>query len=457
MGSLEIIYNIKYMSFSSSDGEATQLLDNSNVQIMSAPVSERRSTAAPPRQQRRVAEEEDEEDLQYGAQSVISLFVPVTVCMAVVVATVRSVDFYTDQSGGQYLLYTPFHTKKASTGRVVWETLLNSIIMISVILVMTVLLVVLYKYRCYKVIHGWLIMSSLMLLFLFGILYLGEVLKAYNVPMDYISTGFGIWNFGAVGMACIHWKGPLLLQQLYLIVISALMALVFIKYLPEWTAWLILAFVSIYDLFAVLCPSGPLRVLVNLAQDRDEPLFPALIYSSGMMFSMVGMAKTTQTAAPAAAATAAASVPATATTSVAETSSSDSNAGFDAQWHRRANSVEDEVVQTTAETRETARAEVGSVASSSEESKGVKLGLGDFIFYSVLVGKASATGDWNTTMACFIAILIGLCLTLILLAIYQKALPALPTSITFGLIFYFSTLYVIKPFMDEVMTAQVFL
>lgn len=73
---------------------------------------------------------------------------------------------------------------------------------------------------------------------------------------------------------------------------------------------------------------------------------------------------------------------------------------------------------------------------------------GDFIFYSVLVSKASLY-SFTTFAACVIGILTGLLLTLLLLAIKGKALPALPISIFFGVAFYLPTRYILEPWIHE--------
>lgn len=137
--------------------------------------------------------DEEEEGLKYGAQHVIKLFAPVSLCMLVVVATINSVNFYNvkdvylwvfegfnwakrNESLEFCRLYTPFHEESPDTGTKIWNALANSLILMVVIVLMTILLIVLYKKRCYKVIHGWLILSSFMLLFFFSYLYLEWVI-----------------------------------------------------------------------------------------------------------------------------------------------------------------------------------------------------------------------------------------------------------------------------------------
>jgi len=78
----------------------------------------------------------------------------------------------------------------------------------------------------------------------------------------------------------------------------------------------------------------------------------------------------------------------------------------------------------------------------------IKLGLGDFIFYSVLVAKASENG-FAAFASCYLSILAGLGGTLVLLSVYHQALPALPISIFVAVIMFVVTIYCMEPWIQD--------
>lgn len=93
--------------------------------------------------------------------------------------------------------------------------------------------------------------------------------------------------------------------------------------------------------------------------------------------------------------------------------------------------------------------------SVCDEPSSIRLGLGDFIFYSVMVAKA-AMYSFTTFAACMLVILSGLGGTLVLLSVYHSALPALPISIFLGVIFYLLTKVLIEPYIEVIMTSPTY-
>lgn len=269
--------------------------------------------------------------------------------------------------------------------------------------------------------------------------------------------------------------------------------------LPEWTTWSLLVALALYDLVAVLAPGGPLKLLVELASSRDEEL-PALVYEArptvsrgqenrgalGLLVAGVSDSGSIELQAtphnnvnrnetenlpisdhPAADiqnlqnegvqrnGDEGERSPLVGYMRERDSSSSESSGYSTGVLHpetgRRFGSreteiyIDDEVSPLVEMPRLQNQLERARAAATEVTSRGIRLGLGDFVFYSVLVGRA-AMYDLMTVYACYLAIISGLGCTLILLSVCHRALPALPISIALGVMFYFLTRLVMEPF-----------
>ena len=373
--------------------------------------------------------------LKHGASSVVAISSPVCSCMTLVVCAFGILEDSKEQSESEILPYTPFYEKDASTATLVWQTVANAFILTCVIIFATVLLVLLYKYKCKIFVQLYMILITIVLTSFVGLLFAYKFVSMYNLIVDWISIVLIFLNIAVTSVVLVHFKGPLLGQQIILIIMSALIALEFEKRLPNWTAWVILAVVSIYDLVAVLAPFGPLRILLNMASERNEELFPGLIYTTGMIWVNQVL-------------------PSELIESNDASSKKDSK---DTSNKQAVNYLKSSRVILPSSRQPVSSDKLSQNSSNLEVNNGIKLGLGDFIFYSLLIAKATSSQDFVVIISCYVAIIVGLILTLFLLSVFKKALPALPFSISLGLFFYFTFFYAVRPFVDMIAAEQVFL
>ncbi|KAG0357019.1 Presenilin-1 [Podila minutissima] len=400
--------------------------------------------------EQRAAFEEAERiaDMKFYMLQIYKIIKPVVVCIFLSILWVKvsmaGSDYRPTQS--TYTVYKETATSTVSQNIV--GSLANAGIIIGQIVIVTIIIVVLFKRGHIKVLIGFFMVVVAMLLGFMGYILILNLIQVLRIPLDYITMSFALWNFAVAGLISVFWKGPMWLQQVYLTVMSSLMAFS-LTGLAEWTTWMLLALLVIWDLIAVLCPFGPLKILVESSRNQNQEV-PALLYTVNAVWfmaappnaitereairnkvepedlsvdnpSFIGHSRTTGRDGG---------------TSV---SSSSRNSGRDRELGHRDeennNSNEDE---------------------DDDDGGGLKLGLGDFVFYSVLVARA-AMFDWVTTICCMVAVLTGMNATIFLLAIYQKALPALPISICFGMLFYFATRFALVPFLAVLGPAQVFI
>lgn len=352
----------------------------------------------------------------------------------------------------------------------IWDklkgALLNSLVFVAVVTVVTFLLVLLFYLGCAKFLKYYMGFSSFLVLGFMG----GEIalflIKDFSFPIDCVTFAVALYNFTVVGVLAVFMsKMAIFVTQAYLVVIGMLVAYWF-TLLPEWTTWVLLVAMALYDLAAVLLPGGPLRLLVQLAMDRDEDI-PALVYEARPVINDSGQSGGV----------------------VRRRVWREERGNFDENQRLNSGAGSDVVSDSSSRTnlygeneRNIVDAEEGRVLGGDSElaapliqhinirlnssdnavaseslalegiglgsSGAIKLGLGDFIFYSVLVGRA-AMYDFMTVYACYLAIIAGLGITLMLLAFYRKALPALPVSIMLGVLFYLLTRLLLEAFVVQ--------
>lgn len=351
--------------------------------------------------------------LELHASRIVQIAIPVVftlICDSVIVR-------FLEETSGTVNLDRPFSQAMmySQQGVDAMSSIYIAISLIVSIFVVTAILLTLYTFGCIKVILVWMIFSVSSILSAYVLMCLGNIPELLNVASDFGTVAVILMNLMVVGDMAVFWRAPKIVTQLVLIFISILVALVFLQ-MPDWTVWVLLGLLVIYDACVVLCHNGLLKLLIEKAQERGDEI-PALVYSTAAW----GVSDSDR-----------------------HDSSSDRGSGSgDSDGH---NSYSDVSLEDIAQTQDELHEIGDSIPKDSDDKdRGVRLGLGDFCFYGILVTRAARLG-WDLVILCIFALLMGLGLTLVVLMFAQRPLPALPFSLILGAIFFVTGATTFRPF-----------
>ncbi|KAG1699575.1 hypothetical protein DVH05_012985 [Phytophthora capsici] len=424
---------------------------------MSGAESDVRERLLPDRPRQDEEEEQDiftHEELLHSIGSFSAVVWPVAVTMLLAsFVSLNVVDPASAKALAEaYLVYGPDKDKGASTGTKVENALVNALAIVSFFLVATFVIVCCYKFNFNRMLIGYMMFSSAMLLGMLGGNMMVIVIARLEVPVDVFTMLFAMYNFSVVGVLSIFYqKGtPMWVTQAYLVATSVIMAWQLGQF-PEWSTWALVIVLAFYDLCAVLTPCGPLKWLVNLVQQEGRPL-PGLLYEAEVRRDHSGhtaqpihenMYYQCESEIPLRHASPRGSPentepPAQASLTPRQAQLRARLVDFYTKHNPAAISRVDKILERYhgRETELWHDLYQKYITEEGEVGETIKLGLGDFVFYSVLVSRA-AKYDFSAMIGCMVSVLMGLGGTLLLLGVYQKALPALPISIMLAVVMYF--------------------
>ena len=225
-------------------------------------------------------------ELMYSAHSFHVMIVPVSITMILAALAVTYINTPQTLSEGAQVMSEAYHVWKVdiendSASKQLLADFVNGLAIVTVIGTMTFGIVLLYKYRCMKVLIGYMMFSSCTLLGVLGGAMFNVMIEKYQIPIDWFTFVFALYNFAFVGVTAIFYSVgiPAYITQGYLISSSVIVAWQ-LSHFDTISTWTLLIMLGLYDLCAVLTPCGPLRALVNLMSDEDSPEMPGLLYEA---------------------------------------------------------------------------------------------------------------------------------------------------------------------------------